>query len=264
MTSKYLTFLSDFGNNSSYPAQMKAVALGLTNAQLIDITHDIQPHNIREGAFVLRTSAPYFPTGTVHVAVVDPGVGTNRRGLLITTKSQIFIGPDNGLLIPAAREIGDMQVYELTNEKMMRFPRSMTFDGRDVFTPAAAHVINGIAFERFGHQISDFISIDLSSVQDSGSTLRGEIIYIDKFGNIITNITKEMIINRLKKDVMIRISFGMKHYDMPFVPSYGYLIGNQMLATIGSNDFLEIAVNQGSAADMFNVCDGMLVTISFL
>jgi S-adenosylmethionine hydrolase len=264
MTEKYLTFLSDFGVNSSYPAQMKAVALRLTNAHIIDITHDIQPHNIREGAFVLSCTAPLFPPGTVHVGVVDPGVGTSRRGLLITTKSQIFIGPDNGLLIPAAKKIGDMHVYQLTNEKMMRFPRSKTFDGRDVFTPVAAHLLNGMAFDEVGDKISDFITLDFDSIQKSGSSIQGEVIYIDRFGNIITNIPKNMLTNHPSENAIIEFSFGKKSYKIPFVPSYGHVSLNQMLATIGSNDFFEISINQGNAAEELKVKPGSLVSINFL
>jgi len=264
MTEKYLTFLSDFGGNSSYPAQMKAVALSLANAHIIDITHDIQPHNVREGAFVLSCTAPLFPPGTVHVAVVDPGVGTSRRGLLITTKSQIFIGPDNGLLIPAAKKIGDMHVYQLTNEKMMRFPRSKTFDGRDVFTPTAAYVLNGLAFDEVGDKITDFLRLDFDSFQQSGSSIQGEIIYIDRFGNIITNIPKNVLTNPSLEDSMIEISFGKKSFKIPYVPSYGHVSLNQMLATIGSNDFFEISINQGNAAEKLKVTPGSPVSINFL
>ena len=110
---KLITFLTDFGSNSSYVSQMKGVALSITDAKIIDITHDISPHNIKEGAFVLRSSIPFFPIGTVHVAVVDPGVGTSRRGIVITTPSQILVGPDNGLLIPAAKSLGSFTVFEM-------------------------------------------------------------------------------------------------------------------------------------------------------
>jgi len=135
-----ITFLTDFGINSNYVAQMKGVTLSLVDATLIDITHDVAPHDIREGAFILRSTAPYFPIGTIHVAVVDPGVGTDRRNILITTKSQILVGPDNGLLLPAARMLGDFIVYEITNKKYMLGSVSNTFHGRDVFAPVAAYI----------------------------------------------------------------------------------------------------------------------------
>jgi len=116
---KIMTFLSDFGNQSSYVSQMKGVAMSMTDARIVDITHDVTPHDIHEGAFVLQTSVPYFPIGTVHVAVVDPGAGTTRRGIVVTTRTQILVGPDNGLLIPAARRLGDFTVYEIANPNLM-------------------------------------------------------------------------------------------------------------------------------------------------
>jgi S-adenosylmethionine hydrolase len=263
MSHKCITFLSDFGTGSLYPAQMKAVALGMTNAQMIDITHDIQPQNIRQGAFVLRSTAPLFPPGTVHVAVVDPGVGTTRRGLLITTRSQIFIGPNNGLLIPAAKAIGDMHVYELTNEKYMRNPRSKTFDGRDVFTPVAAHVINGVAFEEFGNPINDYIKLDFGELIRTDSAILGKVVYIDGFGNIITNIMAKDLMVQPQQNHRLHITIGKNKLDIPFTLSYGYVEPKQILATIGSSNYLEIAQNQGNAAQKLKISENMPVSVSF-
>ena len=147
---KLMTLLSDFGNKSNYVSQMKGVALSITDTRIEDISHEITPHNIREGAFVLKTSVQYFPVGTVHVAVVDPGVGTARKGLVIATRTQILVGPDNGLLIPAASSMGDFTVYEIANPNIMLNSVSNTFHGRDIFTPVAAHILNGLPFEQIG------------------------------------------------------------------------------------------------------------------
>ena len=167
---------------------MKAVALSITDAKIIDITHGITPHNIREGAFILKTNIPYFPMGTVHVAVVDPGVGSNRRGIVITTGSQILIGPDNGLLIPAAKKLGAFNVYEIQNTNLMLKTISNTFHGRDIFTPVAAHVLNGVMFQEIGPIINDYVDMDFGKTEITPKTATGKIIYIDTFGNIITNI----------------------------------------------------------------------------
>ncbi len=156
---KIMTFLTDFGTRNTYVAQMKAVALSLSDATLIDITHDVAPHDVREGAFLLQTAAPDFPVGTVHVAVVDPGVGTSRKGIVITTKSQILVGPDNGLLLPTARALGSFTVYEITNPKYMVSPISPTFHARDIFTPVAAHIVEGVSFEDIGSQIDDVVDL---------------------------------------------------------------------------------------------------------
>ena len=256
-----MTFLTDFGSQSSYPAQMKAIALNLTNSTLIDITHDIQSHNIREGAFILKTSAPYFPPGTIHVAVVDPGVGTTRRSIVITTKTQIFVGPDNGLLIPAADQCNIMHVYEITNEKYFLHPRSATFDGRDVFTPIAAHILNGTPFEEFGTSITDYIPLSFGIGKKTGNVIEGEIVYIDRFGNAITNIEKNVLpdINDKK---LLTLKVSESSINIPFVKTYGQVKLKELLLTVGSSNFVEISMNQGNAAKKLKLKETMPVSIS--
>ena len=245
---KLLTFLSDFGTKSSYVSQMKGVALSMTDANIVDISHEITPHNIREGAFILMTSIPYFPTGTVHVAVVDPGVGTLRRGIVITTRTQILVGPDNGLLIPAARILGDFTVYEIVNQKLTFNFVSNTFHGRDIFTPVAAHIINGLLFDQIGPVIKDFINLDFGSFEINSKTAIGKVIHIDRFGNIITNINGFALKQVLNFDKKILLYIGKKKLEIPFVKSYNFVKPGKFLATVGSNNYLEIALNQGEAA----------------
>ncbi len=263
MQQKIMTFLTDFGSASSYPAQMKAIALSLTNSHIIDITHDIQPHNIYEGAFILKTTTPFFPKGTIHVAVVDPSVGTQRRALIVTTQSQIFIGPDNGLLIPAAQQIGEMHVYTITNEKYMRLPRSNTFDGRDVFTPVAAHILNGVPFTEFGPPITDFITLEFPIAQRHENELHGEILFIDRFGNAITNIERRLLIHPPNEGMQITLELPSKTLQLPFVPAYGYVKKNQLLATVGSSDVVEIAMNRGNAAEKLKLQKSMPIRLIF-
>ena len=246
---RIITFLSDFGIKNSYPAQMKAVALSMTDARLIDITHNITPQNIREGAFILKTSVPYFPVGTVHIAVVDPGVGTKRKGIVIITRSQILVGPDNGLLIPAARTLGDFNVYEITNKKYMLNPVSNTFHGRDVFTPIAANIVNGMQFEEIGPITTDFVNLDFGTALITDKTATGKIIYVDDFGNIITNINSFELRRYLDFDKKIMVFIGDKKYEIPFLKTYNFAQQSQLLATIGSSNSLEISINQGNAAE---------------
>ncbi|MBU0498018.1 MAG: SAM-dependent chlorinase/fluorinase [Candidatus Thermoplasmatota archaeon] len=263
MQQKIMTFLTDFGSASSYPAQMKAIALSLTDSYIIDITHNIQPHNILEGAFILKNTAPLFPKGTIHIAVVDPGVGTNRRALIVTTQSQIFIGPDNGLLIPAAQLIGDMHVFTITNEKYMRLPRSITFDGRDVFTPVAAHILNGIPFTEFGSPITDFLNLEFPTAQRHENELQGEILFIDRFGNAITNIERRLLLYPPNEGTQITLELPSKTIQLPFVPAYGYVKKHQLLATVGSSDVVEIAMNQGNAAEKLKLHQSMPIRLIF-
>ena len=244
---KILTFLTDFGLKNSYVAQMKGVALSLTDAKIVDITHQITPHNILEGAFVLRSSAPYFPSGTVHVAVVDPGVGTDRKGIVITTPTQILVGPDNGLLIPTAQHLGDFVVYEIQNQNLLLKSISNTFHGRDVFTPVAVHILNGILFEEIGPIIKDYKTLDLGKTEILNRRIIGKIIYIDSFGNIITNIDGDILKKHFEFNKKIKIYINRKRREIPFVRSYGFANKGELLGTIGSSNLFEISINQGNA-----------------
>lgn len=250
---KLITFLTDFGSNSTYVAQMKGVALSMTEAKIVDITHKITPQNIREGAFILRTSIPFFPAGSVHVAVVDPGVGSERRGIVITTSSQILVGPDNGLLIPAARYLGNFTVYEITNPKLMLNPVSNTFHGRDIFTPVAAHILNGVPFEQIGPIITHFVDLDFGNYKITNDSATGKIIYIDSFGNIVTNIESFKLNQVLSYNKKITLFIGDINLKIQFVKSYNFVKKGELLATIGSSNLLEIALNQGNAAKKLDV-----------
>jgi S-adenosylmethionine hydrolase len=250
---KLMTFLSDFGIKSNYVSQMKGVALSLTDARIVDITHDIAPQDIREGAFVLMSSIRHFPTGTVHIAVVDPAVGTIRRGIVIATQTQILVGPDNGLLIPAARNLGDFTVYEIINQNLMLKTVSNTFHGRDVFTPVAANILNGIMFDQIGPIINEFVDLDFGKFDIRDQTATGKTIYIDSFGNIVTNIDGASIKHVLSYDKKIMLFIGDKRLEIPLVKSYNFVKKGEFLATIGSSDLLEISLSQGNAAKKLQV-----------
>jgi len=260
---KLMTFLTDFGIKSSYIAQMKAVALNITNPKIIDITHNITPQNVKEGAFILKTTAPYFPNGTVHVAVVDPGVGTDRRGIVVTTKTQILVGPDNGLLIPAAKHISEFQVYEIKNKKLMEDSISDMFHGRDIFTPVASYILDGVFFDQVGPRIHDYKKLDLDNSVIKERTAEGEAIHIDDFGNVITNIDGLKLRQTLDFNKKIKLNIGKKQVQMPFVRTYGETKKNTALSTIGSSNYFEISVNQGDAKEKYKVKLGDKIKISF-
>src|SRR3972149_4463996 len=155
---RILTLLSDFGARSPYPAAMKAVVAARVDAQFVDISHDVRRHDVREGAFLLASVAPFCPTGTVHLAVVDPGVGTARRPLVVVAGGQCFVGPDNGLLLPAAHRLGTPQAYHLHSAVGLR-SASTTFHGRDLFAPAAARLLRGEPAARLGRPIDDPVAL---------------------------------------------------------------------------------------------------------
>ena len=259
-----LTFLSDFGMKSGYVGQMKGVALTLApQVKCVDISHDVPAHDIVAGAFILRNSVGFFPKGTVHVAVVDPGVGTKRRGIVVLTQRHIFVGPDNGLLIPAARFIGDFRVYEITNPRLQGDNASNTFHGRDIFTPVAAHVINGISFDTIGPQIQDFVDLQFPRAEKNGSGFDAKVLFIDDFGNIITNIEENQIKGTIRSGDQLILGSGSKKTSLRFVDSYGSVKKGELLATIGSSGFLEISVNQGIASKLLKKERNDMITLNF-
>lgn len=255
-----ITLLTDFGD--VYPAFMKGVILGIDPAaNIVDISHSIPRHDISAGAFVLMSCARYFPSGTVHIAVVDPGVGTKRRAIAARAESRhygvhYFIGPDNGLLIPAARSMGEPEVFEITNRKLFNPEVSSTFHGRDIFAPVGAHISKGMGISGVGERISDFAGLDFGIGIRKGKKLEGRVIFIDDFGNIVTNIPSGLV--DLQPDDMVEI----EEKQVPFQRSYGSCEEGEPLILIGSHGFLEIAVNKGNAADFFNKKPGDLILIN--
>jgi len=255
---KIITLLTDFGRDSSYVAQMKAVILGIIeNVNIVDISHSVTPQEVEEGAFILATSLPYFPKGSIHVGVVDPGVGTSRRGVIVKTKHHILVGPDNGLLIPAARRLGNFEVYEISNKRYMLKKIFHTFHGRDVFAPVAAYIAKGVSIEKIGEKIGNFVDLNLfSEVVFSNSRLSGRVVYIDNFGNIITNIEGSKLLNKKKFDEEVKITLGNRKHKLRLVKSYGFAKNGEPLITVGSNGFIEISINQGNAAKDLGVKKG--------
>src|SRR5436853_3040726 len=183
-----VTLLSDFGSESPYPAQMKAVLESSCDAVLIDITHDIPRHDIRAGAYVLSAVARTTPAGTVHLAVVDPGVGTTRRPLIVASGGQCFVGPDNGLLLPAAKRVGRPHAYVIQAPEILHGVASSTFHGRDLFAPVAAQLVLGTPAQALGGAVEDAVGLTLEAGHRAGDVLHGEVLYVDAFGNLITNI----------------------------------------------------------------------------
>ncbi len=250
---KVMTFLTDFGTHGAYVAQMKGVVSCITDARMIDISHEVSAHNVREGAFLLWTAAPFFPMGTVHVAVVDPGVGTERKGLIITTKKQILVGPDNGILLPTAHLLGDFVVYEITNPRYMIHPLSRTFHGRDIFAPVAAYISRGVPFREIGTPTSHYVDLQFGVGEHRGNQIVGKILYNDRFGNLITNIPQEILPGDFEGKTITLIAGDRRWEKVPCVASYGYAKPGELLVTVGSNHFLEISVNQGNAAQILGL-----------
>jgi len=258
-----ITLLSDFGLRDPYVAEMKAVILSLCpQACLVDISHEVEKFNVRMGAFVLASSASYFPKGTVHVAVVDPGVGTKRRAILVEAGQAFFVGPDNGLLLLAAERQEIRHVYNITNRRFMLSHVSRTFHGRDIFAPAAAHLASGCKPSDFDSEIHDYLVPKFVKPRLTRKALLGEVLHIDDFGNIVTNISRaEFEKTGIQEGEMLRFRLRDKVIKLRFCSTYGEVpIGNS-LALIGSHDFLEISTNQGNASKKFGARVGDTVAV---
>jgi S-adenosyl-L-methionine hydrolase (adenosine-forming) len=255
-----ITLTSDFGLIDPYVAQMKGVLLSINpKATLVDLTHSVEKYNIRHGAFILASAAPFFPKGTVHLAVVDPGVGTERRAIVIQTKQAFFVGPDNGVLMLSAKNQGIEHIHQITDSKFFLSQVSNTFHGRDVFAPVAAYTDNGVAPSAFGPELSDAVEPKFATVKKNANYYVGEILHIDGFGNIISNITTHESI--FAKTVKVKLS--NQKLLLSFCKTYGQVKLRQAIALFGSHGFLEIALNQGSAAEKFSVKVGDTIEVEF-
>ena len=236
-----ITLLSDFG--SLYPAQMKGAILSRTrDAVLVDIAHDLPPQDVRAGAFALMAAARHFPAGTVHLAVVDPGVGTDRLGIVVEGGGHLFVGPDNGLLIPAAKSIGEPAAWMIAGSLFEG--AAPTFAGRDVFAPVAAALASGAAPGSFGPRVAA-TDLEIGSAEISGGMMEAEVVYVDGLGNVITNATEIPWENLILAGR--RLSRARTYADA------GH---DEPLITLGSHGFAEIAVNGGSAKDIFGLATG--------
>lgn len=262
MPNKIVTLMTDFGLKDPYVAEMKAAILGICpKVVIVDVTHEIAKFNIRMGAYVLASAASYFPDGTVHVAVVDPGVGTQRRAIVIRTKQSYFVGPDNGILILAAAKQSIKSIHELTNPRFMMPKVSSTFHGRDVFAPTAAHLLNGVKPAEFGPEVREATKAEFAKVTRKNGMLFGEVLHIDGFGNIITNINqKEIAQNRVKGEVNVELTGN--NLKLKFCKAYGETKPRETLILIGSHGFLEISVNKGNAAEKFKTKAGDTIIVS--
>jgi hypothetical protein len=246
-----ITLTTDFGLKDHYVAAMKGVILGLCpDAQIIDISHMITRHAIREAAYVLSQSSPYFPEGTIHVVVVDPGVGTRRRRLAIRGGRGYFVGPDNGVLMPAARREGIVKIVEVVNREMMLPSISSTFEGRDVFAPVAAHLANGVDIARLGPEVSEPVELSWGEFEATPLRVTGEVLHIDGFGNVVTNIPNSAI-EAWRQGSPLRARVGSREESSILSRSYADVPEGWAVVVLGSGGFLEIAVNRGSAGELF-------------
>jgi S-adenosylmethionine hydrolase len=247
MNRPVITLLTDFGTTDHYVAAMKGVILGICpDAHVVDITHEISPYQILEAAFTLSQAWPYFPPGTIHLTVVDPGVGSSRRPLLAEAGGHMFVAPDNGVLTL----VRNLKTRELTAERFFRNPVSHTFHGRDIFAPVAAHLAIGVQPAEFGNEVYDPVILPAGEpVETSPGVWTGTILHIDHFGNIVTNFP-ETFASELVNGFEVRLGeYGVYQYFQDYSTSKV----RELFLITGSSGYLEISARQANAASQLGV-----------
>jgi hypothetical protein len=260
-----VALVTDFGTQDHYVGAMKGAVLSVCpEAQLVDVVHDLPPHDVHAGSFAVAAAAEAFPAGTVFLAVVDPGVGTARRALAVQTEAHRFIAPDNGLLTLVLADHSGAQVHAITNAGLFRFHVSPTFHGRDVFGPVAGHLARGMPIEEVGPVATDPHRLKLPEVRRRAATeWEGEVVHLDRFGNLTTNVSDRDLRDILSHfggdptEVVVVVEGAV----LPLVRTYGDVSEGEPCALVGSSRRLEIAIHGGSAARLLGAARGASVRI---
>jgi len=259
-TPHIITLLTDFGARDMYVAAMKGIILGLNpGAVLADLTHEVPPQDILGGAFLLAEAARYFPPGTIHLAVVDPGVGTTRRALAARAQGQFWVGPDNGLFHLVFEEGGVPDMVSLEKAQYFRETVSPTFHGRDIFAPVAAHLSRGVPLEAFGPPVTDPVALPWPKPVFGPEIVWGEIIYLDRFGNLVSNIRGKDLLAWLK-DKTPSVTLGSLTLK-GLARTYGEAAPGEFLVLVGSHGYLEVAMAQGNAARELGAAKGWPLSV---
>jgi S-adenosylmethionine hydrolase len=260
-----ITLTTDFGINDHFVGTIKGVILAIDpDIQIVDISHSVQAFDVLDGALTIAQSYSYFPSGTVHLVVVDPGVGTARRPILVTSDRHHFVAPDNGVLSLVYAREERLHIRHVTAEHYSLQPISKTFHARDIFAPIAAWLAKGVDSDKFGEEITDFVRFNPPTPKSiDGNSLRGVVLKVDRFGNLVTNITpKEAPTLFLVDGGPFKITVG-KHEITEILPTYSEGEPGQVFGILGSMGYLEISTNRGSAAKIVGTGKGSEVTISF-
>ncbi|MFQ5943635.1 MAG: S-adenosyl-l-methionine hydroxide adenosyltransferase family protein [Anaerolineales bacterium] len=275
-----ITLLTDFGEADGFVGVMKGVILGIApRVELVDLSHLIHPQDIRQAAFVLMTAVPFFPAGTVHLVVVDPGVGSRRRPIAVEISNAYFVAPDNGVLSYSLAQAGSYEAVELTDPRFRLSEVSNTFHGRDIFSPAAAHLAAGLAIEELGPACSDLLLLDTPRLKADENRIEAEVLNVDHFGNLRTSILKFTWEN--ETTLLLQPIFGREGSQLIRIhapdartrcgsleidgisATFSDVEVGEAVAFVGSEGGLEIAINQGSASRVHNIRRGDPVSLRF-
>lgn len=258
---RVIGFLSDYGLRDPYVGEVKAVVLRhCPDATVVDVTHEVEPFNVLQGAFLLHLAYRHFPMGSVFLAVVDPGVGTERRGVVIRTRNHWFVGPDNGLLYPAASEDGIEACYAIPPE---RYPRSggETFHGRDVFAPVAGSLAAGRLPDLVPVEPMTLAALELPHPTVTDDELRAVVLHVDRFGNCVTNVGLGSLPGWMELGSRYLVEAKGRTVDAAFVRAYGFAGPGEFLLTFGGTGYLELSVNRGNAAAELGIGPGSEIMV---
>jgi S-adenosylmethionine hydrolase len=259
-----ITLLTDFGDRDSFVASMKGVILTINpHATLVDLSHHVPPHSVEDASYLLKSCYRYFPNGTVHVAVVDPGVGSARRAITVKSARYFFLAPDNGVLSYIFDDEQPVEVREINQRKFRRESPGRTFDGRDLFAPAAARLAKQEPFESYGPVIGDYQTFPIAQPHWEQATLVGEIVYVDRFGNLISNLTQQHLeeVRLVAKGRQLSILIGKRIIE-GLVESYSEGMAEKPSALINSDGKLEVFLKEASAADLLQVGRGARIEVA--
>jgi len=250
-----ITLLTDFGYQDHYVGVMKGVILSINpQIKFVDISHNVSPHNVLEGAIILNNAYSYFPRGTIHIAVVDPGVGSDRKAILVAGKDYFFVGPDNGIFGLVCNRLKEFNVFELTNSRFFLKPISATFHGRDIFAPIAAYLSKGVPPAEMSQKIKNYQSLSLPVPIIEGERIKGTVIHMDGFGNLVTNINRGHL-KKIGKENSLKVKIG-ERIITKISPNYQSVNRGKLLALIGSSEMLEISVREGNTWKMLGYKEG--------
>jgi hypothetical protein len=264
MAGPIVTLTTDFGTGDYYVGAMKGAVLEVCpDAEIIDITHDLPTYDILEAAFTLALASAPFPYGTIHVVVVDPAVGTDRRALVVRGDQHYYVAPDNGVLSFIYPKQEKLAVYHITSDHYFRRPVSNTFHGRDIFGPCAGALAKGVDAARFGDPIEDFVRLNVPRAQASGEkSWKAMVLKIDRFGNVITSITAEDVPALFAEPTPpFKLTVGGKEIAR-LMPTYSVGEKGEIFAVLGSSGYLEVAANRNPAAKLLGVQRGAEVLLS--
>ena len=258
-----VALLTDFGPCDNFVGVVKgAILRGCPTAVFVDITHSVPPQSILHAALCLKSAYPYFPGDTIFLAVVDPGVGTSRGIIAARLRGHTFVAPDNGLLWPLVEAVEDAELWEITWRP--EEASGATFHGRDIFAPVAARLAAGAALDEVGERVESIVRFDIPRPEPDGTIIRGEVIYVDRFGNLTTNVSRGLLEEKIPGEYPAALRVKVGESEITGVPgAYGGVARGEAVLVFNSFDLLEIAVNCGDAARTFGAGVGTAIAVSF-